>query len=110
MAGPAVVPTVDSPYGRPAPVICYDADFPELVRQAGQAGVDILLLPYKDWASVRRQHAQMATLRAIENGVSLVRPSLSGLSTVVDPQGRILAQVDSFATAAPTLVTMVATQ
>jgi apolipoprotein N-acyltransferase len=109
VAGPAVVPTVDTPYGRLATVICYDADFPALVRQAGQAGVDILLLPYKDWASVRVQHAQMATFRAIENGVSLVRPSLSGLSTAVDAQGRILAQVDAFTTDAPTLVAMVAT-
>jgi apolipoprotein N-acyltransferase len=108
-AGVSVVPTVDTPYGRLATVICYDADFPELVRQAGQAGVDILLLPYKDWASVRVQHAQMATFRAIENGVSLVRPALSGLSTVVDPQGRILAQVDAFTTEAPTLVAMVTT-
>jgi apolipoprotein N-acyltransferase len=52
----------------------------------------------------------MATFRAIENGVSLVRPSLSGLSTAVDPQGRTLAQIDAFTTGAPTLVTMVATQ
>jgi apolipoprotein N-acyltransferase len=81
-----------------------------LVRQAGQSGVDILLLPYKDWASVRVQHAQMATFRAIENGMSLVRPVLSGLSTAVDPQGRTLAQVDSFTTNSPTLVTMVSTQ
>jgi apolipoprotein N-acyltransferase len=110
VAGPPIVPFVDTPYGRLATVICFDADFPALVRQAGQAGVDILLLPYKDWASVRIQHAQMATFRAIENGMSLVRPVLSGLSTAVDPQGRMLAQVDAFATSSPTLVTMVATQ
>jgi apolipoprotein N-acyltransferase len=91
-------------------VICYDNDFPDLIRQVGQSGVDILLLPYKDWASIKVQHAQMAALRAIENGVSLVRPTLSGLSTAVDPQGRTLAQVDSYATDAPTLVAMVPTQ
>jgi apolipoprotein N-acyltransferase len=109
-AGAAVVPFIDTPYGRLATVICFDADFPGLVRQAGQAGVDILLLPYKDWASVSNQHAQMATFRAIENGVSLVRPVLSGLSTAIDPQGRTLAQVDAFTTGSPTLVTMVAMQ
>lgn len=106
--GTPVVPVVDTPYGRLATVICYDADFPELVRQAGQARVDILLLPYKDWASVRVQHAQMATFRAVENGVSLVRPTLSGLSTAVDPYGRTLAQVDAFTNDEPTLVAQVA--
>jgi apolipoprotein N-acyltransferase len=109
-AGPSVVPTVDTPYGRLATVICYDADFPALVGQAGRAGVDILLLPYKDWASVSVQHAQMATFRAVENGVSLVRPTLSGLSTAVDAQGHTLAQVDAFTTDTPTLVANVAIQ
>jgi apolipoprotein N-acyltransferase len=80
------------------------------VGQAGRAGVDILLLPYKDWASVSVQHAQMATFRAVENGVSLVRPTLSGLSTAVDAQGHTLAQVDAFTTDAPTLVANVAIQ
>jgi len=109
-AGPRVLPTVDTPYGRLATLICYDADFPELARQAGHAGVDILLAPYKDWKSVSAQHAQMAAFRAIENGVWLVRPSLSGISTVVDPQGRVLAQASAFGPDEPTVVATVADQ
>jgi len=109
-AGPRVLPTVDTPYGRLATLICYDADFPELARQAGKAGVDILLAPYYDWQSVSAQHAQMATFRAIENGVWMVRPSLSGISTIVDPQGRVLAQVSAFGPDEPTVVATVATQ
>ena len=91
-------------------MICYDADFPELTRQAGRAGVDILLAPYKDWKSVSAQHAQMATFRAIENGVWLVRPALSGISTVVDPQGRVLARVSAFGPGEPTVAATVAAQ
>jgi apolipoprotein N-acyltransferase len=109
-AGPRVLPTVDTPYGRLATLICYDADFPELARQAGKAGVDILLAPYYDWQSVSAQHAQMATFRAIENGVWMVRPSSSGISTIVDPQGRVLAQVSAFGPDEPTVVATVATQ
>jgi apolipoprotein N-acyltransferase len=109
-AGPRVLPTVDTPYGRLATLICYDADFPELARQAGKAGVDILLAPYYDWQSVSAQHAQMATFRAIENGVWMVRPSSSGISTIVDPQGRVLAQVSAFGPDEPTVVAIVATQ
>jgi apolipoprotein N-acyltransferase len=52
----------------------------------------------------------MATFRAIENGVWMVRPSLSGISTIVDPQGRVLAQVSAFGPDEPTVVATVATQ
>ena len=69
--GPAAVPTVDTPYGRLATVICFDADFPALIRQAGQARADILLVPANDWQPVHIWHARVAQLRAIENGVAL---------------------------------------
>jgi len=38
----------------------------------------------------------MATYRAIENGVTLVRQADNGLSIVVDPYGRISATMDHF--------------
>jgi len=109
-AGPLVIPTVDTPYGRLATVICYDMDFPELIRQAGQAKVDILLAPYKDWESVSIQHAQMATFRAIENGIWIVRPSLSGISTIVDPQGTVVTQTSAFGPNEPTVVATIPTR
>ena len=107
VAGPRVVPVVTTPYGRLATVICYDADFPELVRQAGQAGADILLVPSKDWQSVSAQHARMATFRAIEEGLWVVRPVLSGVSGVVDPYGQVLAQTDSFSGVEPTATAVI---
>jgi apolipoprotein N-acyltransferase len=107
VAGPPVVPVVSTPYGRLATVICYDADFPELVRQAGLAGVDILLVPSKDWQSVSAQHAQMATFRAIEDGLWVVRPVLSGISGIIDPYGRVQAQTDSFGGGEPTATAVI---
>ena len=38
----------------------------------------------------------MAAYRAIENGVSLVRPARWGISSAVDPYGRTLATMDEF--------------
>jgi len=107
VAGPLVVPVVTTPYGRLATVICYDADFPELVRQAGQAGADILLVPSKDWQSVSAQHARMATFRAIEDGLWVVRPVLSGVSGVIDPYGQVQAQTDSFSGGEPTATAVI---
>ena len=109
-AGPAVMPMVETPYGLLATVICQDADFPAYLRQAGRAGVDILLVPADDWNAIKYDHAQMQTYRAIENGVSLVRPTGKGLSLAVDFQGRVLALTDWYAVDKPTIVTSVPTR
>jgi apolipoprotein N-acyltransferase len=96
LPGPGVVPTVDTPYGRLATVICFDASFPGLVRQAGRAGVDTLLVPSSDWAQVTDALGQQAVLRAVENGMNLVRPARQGTSLAVDFQGRVLGQDSSW--------------
>ncbi len=75
-------------------VICYDMDFPSLILQAGRRGVDILFAPTSDWREVRFFHAASARFRAIENGCSLVRPNIQGLSIATDPYGRMLAYHD----------------
>jgi apolipoprotein N-acyltransferase len=92
LRGPGIVPTVDTPYGRLATVICFDASFPQLVRQAGRAGTDILLVPSSDWAPVTDALNQQVVLRAVENGMGVVRTARKGTSLAVDHQGRILAQ------------------
>jgi apolipoprotein N-acyltransferase len=49
----------------------------------------------------------MAVFRAIENGMSLVRQTHTGLSIAVDPYGRVLAQTDFFGATDRTLVAQV---
>ncbi|MEQ4726207.1 nitrilase-related carbon-nitrogen hydrolase [Nonomuraea sp. B19D2] len=96
--GPGVVPIADTPYGRLATVICYDANFMPLVRQAGRAGADILLLPSSDWEPVTDALAQQAVLRGVENGMSVVRPARRGTSMAVDHQGRMIGYEASWFT------------
>jgi apolipoprotein N-acyltransferase len=108
--GPGVVPTTDTPYGRLATVICFDADFPALVRQAGRARADILLVPSNDWRPVDTIHARAATFRAVESGVALVRPTGNGISVAVDHLGQPLATANYFATPAITMVADVPTR
>jgi apolipoprotein N-acyltransferase len=103
--GDGRVPTADTPYGRIANVICFDADFPALMRQAPD--VDLMLVPSNDWVEYGQTHTEKATLRAIENGYSLVRQDSRGLSRVIDPQGRTLAQADFFTTDQQTVVAQV---
>ena len=109
--GPSVVPTVDTPYGRLATIICQDDFFPGFVRQAGAAGVDILLVPSSDWDSAADWHAQQTPFRAVENGVALVRPTRQGVSLATDGQGRLLGhKADYFVSDEQDLVVSVPTR
>ncbi len=96
--GDGLVPTLDTPYGRIASVICFDLDFPSIGRQAGRAGVDLMLVPADDWKAIDPLHTYMATFQAIANGFSMIRSTGEGLSAAVDYQGRVLAAMDDFTT------------
>ena len=75
-------------------VICHDMDFPEFLQQASTTGLDLLVAPSNDWPLIAKLHADMAKLRAVENGVTLFRPTSGGRSLAVDGKGRPLAVVD----------------
>jgi apolipoprotein N-acyltransferase len=98
------LPMAATPYGRIAAAICFDMDFPSFVRQAGVARTDILLDPSADWRAIDPLHTQMACMRAVELGCSVIRHTSGGLSAAVDYQGRLLASMDHFTTPATELV------
>jgi len=75
--------------------ICYELDFPHHIRQAVRLNADLLLGPSNDWEAIKNTHARMARLRAIETGISLLRPANGGVSIAVDPYGRILSLLDN---------------
>lgn len=92
LAGDGILRTVETPYGTLSAAICWDADFPGVMAQAGALGVDILLSPANDWAGIDPLHGRMSAFRAVENGLTVVRQSDGGLSLITDPYGRALAQ------------------
>jgi apolipoprotein N-acyltransferase len=91
-------------------VICFDADFPALTRQGGQAGIDILLRPAHEWQEIDPLHAQIAVFRAIENGFSLVSQAELGRSIAVDYEGHVLASSDYFTSDAQVMVAYIPTK
>jgi apolipoprotein N-acyltransferase len=105
--GDGHLPVVATQDGRIAGAICFDDAFPEFVRQAGRGAADILIVPANEWKAIKTVHAQMAAFRAVENGVALVRPAASGLSTAVDAWGRLLGVADYFAPGDRTMVAQV---
>jgi apolipoprotein N-acyltransferase len=105
--GDGRVPVVATKDGRIATAICFDADFPEFIRQASRGSADLLIVPANDWREIKDLHPQMAAFRAIENGVPLVRPAASGISTAFDAWGRMLGLADYFAPGDRTLTVQV---
>ena len=90
----------DTPFGRLSSVICFDADFVQLLHQAGQLSADLVLVPSNDWRAIDPWHTQMAVFRAVEQGFNMVRHVSGGLSIAVDYQGRVRGAMDHYEVAA----------
>jgi apolipoprotein N-acyltransferase len=101
------LPIVATEAGRMAAAISFDADFPEFIRQAGLGSADVLVLPVNEWKEIKDIHFEMHVFREIENGMPIVRAAASGLSTVIDPWGRVLGVSDFFAGGDRTLTAQV---
>jgi apolipoprotein N-acyltransferase len=91
---PGLTPTVlRLPQGRFGVLICYEGVFPALTHRFVENGADFLVNITNDaWfgpTSAPYQHLAQVTFRAIENRVPVVRAANTGISAIIDPDGRI---------------------
>ncbi len=78
---------------RPNIMICYEGIFPVMGRREGDF---IVLITNDIWFGTRSgpyQHLAAARFRAIENGQPLVRSALTGISAIIDANGKVLESV-----------------
>jgi apolipoprotein N-acyltransferase len=79
--------------GKALPLICYEAIFPQGLRAAPERADWILQITNDAWFGTWSgpfQHLAQAQLRAIEQGLPLVRVANTGVTAVIDARGRIV--------------------
>src|SRR5262245_31200226 len=96
--GPTPRPLFNVPRLPPAaPLICYEVIFAGAVAEGGERPGLLLNVTNDGWfgdTTGPRQHLHQARVRAVEEGLALVRAANNGISAAVDPYGRILARLD----------------
>lgn len=84
----------ESPWGKIGICICYDLSYRKVTDELVRLGAQALIVPtmdVTDWG--RRQHelhGRIAPTRAMEYGVPIFRLASSGISQIIDREGRIL--------------------
>lgn len=79
-----------------APLICYEIIFPGAAIEPDSRPEWLLNVTNDAWYGDTpgpRQHFLQARLRAVEEGLPLVRAANSGISAIVDANGRVLASL-----------------
>lgn len=78
--------------GNALPLICYEAVFPNDINASTERPDFLLQVTNDAWFGARSgpyQHLAQARMRAIEQGVPLMRAANTGVSAMIDPLGRI---------------------
>jgi apolipoprotein N-acyltransferase len=89
--------TLDLPGLPPvAPMICYEAIFPGAIVDEAHRPAWILNVSNDGWFGISSgpyQHFAAARMRAIEEGLPVIRNANNGISGAIDPYGRVIARL-----------------
>jgi apolipoprotein N-acyltransferase len=85
-------------YGKVGLAVCYDIFFTDVVRNLAKNGAQIVLVPVNaDFDSTPNFpifFTVEAIFRAVENNVAIGISTTSGISTIINPYGKISAMSD----------------
>lgn len=83
-------------FGKVLPLICYEAIFPRDVNAMPERADWMLQITNDAWFGIWTgpfQHFAQARLRAIEQGLPLIRVANTGVTAVIDARGRVVADL-----------------
>ena len=81
---------------RAAPLVCYEVIFPDRLVDAGDRPQFIVNVTNDGWfgrSTGPHQHLAQARMRAIEQGLPVIRAANTGVSAVIDSHGRYLRRL-----------------
>ncbi len=84
---------VATPHGKVGTPICFDMDYYDVARAMTAAGAEYFVVPTMDaesWSARQHdQHAELAQMRAAENGRWVFVVATSGVSQLIDSAGHV---------------------
>lgn len=92
-AGPRPAPITVPGAGRAQPLICYEGLYPGFTPGGGKRPEWIVNISNDAWFGATSgpvQHLNLASYRAIETGLPIVRATPTGVSAMIDPWGRVI--------------------
>lgn len=95
-AGPGPRVLYLGPLGKVLPLICYEAVFPQDLRSGDARAGWIVQITNDAWFGTRSgpfQHAALARLRAVEQGLPLARIANTGVTQMIGARGQVTASL-----------------
>ncbi|HLW17257.1 MAG TPA: apolipoprotein N-acyltransferase [Actinomycetota bacterium] len=81
-------------------LICFESTYPELARGLARDGAQLLIVTTNNasfgTSPAAREHLAMSQMRAVETGRAVVHAAISGISAVIQPNGKITQESKLF--------------
>ncbi len=85
----------NSPWGKIGLCVCYDLSYRRVVDNLVSQGAQAIIAPtmdVADWGEYQHQlHGRVGPVRSAESGIPILRVCSSGVSQMIDAQGRVTA-------------------